>query len=171
MIPPDVLDQFKEMYHRCLGNNSNPNENIQRVNENDIGDNLQFPDWQCVESLCEDFGVYIDENCSIHEEFIGHTFDLDREGFIQIVKMIPYMMIETIHACPCCELYNNCYFNHLDVPVPIDYFICHHGTFFFVNTTELINHFSVQLHPKINDDIKRYHQFFISSYHFISIVQ
>ena len=24
------------------------------VNENEIGENLQFPDWQCVDSLCED---------------------------------------------------------------------------------------------------------------------
>ena len=31
LIPNDVLDQFKEMYLRFLGNNPNPNENIQRV--------------------------------------------------------------------------------------------------------------------------------------------
>ena len=31
LIPYDVLDQLKEMYLRFSGNNSNPNENIQRV--------------------------------------------------------------------------------------------------------------------------------------------
>ena len=31
LIPPDVLDQFKEMYHRYSGKIPNPNENIQRV--------------------------------------------------------------------------------------------------------------------------------------------
>ena len=30
LIPTDVLDQFKEMYHRFSVNNPNPNENIQR---------------------------------------------------------------------------------------------------------------------------------------------
>ena len=118
---------------------------------------MQFPDWQCVYSLYEDIGDYLDNNCSIHDNFNGHRFDLDREGFIQIVKMIPYMMIERIYACLCCELFNNCYFNHLDVPVPIYYYICHHGIGLFVNITELINHFSVHQHPKTNDDINCYH--------------
>ena len=109
---------------------------------------MQFSDWQCVESLCKDIGDYLDENCSIHEDFEGHIFDLDRKGFIQIVKMIPYMMIKTIYACLCCELFDNCYFSDLNVPVLIDYFSCHHGIGLFINITELINHFSVQLHPK-----------------------
>ena len=55
------------------------------VNENDIGDLLEFPDWQCVDSLYEDIGDYLDDNCSIHNYFKGHRFDLDRKGFIQIV--------------------------------------------------------------------------------------
>ena len=85
--------------------------------------------------------------------------------------MVTYMMIERMHACQSCELFNHCYFNHLDVPVPIDYFTCHNGIRLFVNITELINHFSVHQHPKRNDDINRYHQFFISGFRFISIVQ
>ena len=68
--------------------------------------------------------------------------------FIQIVKMISYMMIERIHACTCCELFNNYYFNHLNILVPIDYFTCHHVIGIFVNVTKLINHFSVYQHPK-----------------------
>ena len=74
--------------------------------------------------------------------------------------MIPYMMIEKIYTSPCCQLFKNCYFNHLDVPVLIDYFTCHHGIGLFDNITSLINYFSVQQHPKINDDINRYHQIF-----------
>ena len=81
------------------------------------------------------------------------------------------MMIEIIDVCLCCKIYNNCYYNHFELPIPIDYFTCNHGTGYFVNNTEPINHFSVQLHPKINDDINRYHQIFISGYHFISIIQ
>ena len=94
-------------------------------------------------SLCEDFGNYSDDNCSIHEDFKDNRFDLDRKDFIQIVKITPYMMIETIHAFPWCELFNNYYFDELDVPVPIDFFTCHHGIDHFVNITELINNFSV----------------------------
>ena len=74
--------------------------------------------------------------------------------------MIPYMMIEKIYASLCCQLFQNRYFNHLDVPVLIDYFTCHHGIGLFDNITGLINYFSVQQHPKINDDINRYHQIF-----------
>ena len=118
------------------------------VNENEIGENLQFPDWQCVDSLCEDIEHYLDENHSLHDEYKGHKFDLDREGFIQIVKMISYMMIETNHACPCCKIFKNCYFEHFDVTIPIHYFTCNHGTGYFINNTELINHLSVQLHPE-----------------------
>ena len=65
------------------------------------------------------------------------------------------MMIEIIYACSCCELFNNYFFNHLDIPVPIDYFTCHHGISLFVIVTELINHFSVHQHPKTNDDVNR----------------
>ena len=100
---------------------------------------------------------YLDENHSLHEEYRSHKFDLDREGFIPIVKMTPYMMIEQNHACPCCNLFTNCHFLYFDVTIPIDYFTCNHGTGYFVNNTELINHLSVQLHPKINDDVDRYH--------------
>ena len=57
-------------------------------------------------------------------------------------------MIERIHACTCCELFNNYYFNHLNILVPIDYFTCHHVIGIFVNVTKLINHFSVYQHPK-----------------------
>ena len=141
------------------------------VNENEIGENLQFPDWQCVYSLCEDIEHYSDENHYLPDEYKVHKFDLDREGFIQIVKMIPYMMIEKNHAYPCCKIFKNCYLEHFELIIPIDYFTCNHKTGYFVNNTELINHLSVQLHPKINDDINRYHQMFISGYHFISIVQ
>ena len=73
------------------------------VNGNEIVENLQFPDWQCVYSLCEDIEHYLNENHSLHDEYKGHKFDLDREGFIQIVKMIPYILIEKNHACPCCK--------------------------------------------------------------------
>ena len=69
-------------------------------------------------------------------------------------------MIEQHHACSCCKLFKNCYFQHFDVTIPTDYFTYNHGTGYFVNNTELINHLSVQLHPKINDDLNRYHQFF-----------
>ena len=31
LIPADMLDKFKEIYHRVTGKTSNPNENIQRV--------------------------------------------------------------------------------------------------------------------------------------------
>ena len=54
---------------------------------------MQFPDWQCVDSSCEHIGPYLDENHSLHDEYEDHKFDLDREDFIQIVKIIPYMMI------------------------------------------------------------------------------
>ena len=37
---------------------------------------------------------YLDENNSIYDDYKDHIFYLDREGFIQIVKIIPYMMIE-----------------------------------------------------------------------------
>ena len=67
--------------------------------------------------------------------------------------MNPYMMIEKRHICLCWQLFNNCYFNHLDVPVPIDYFVCHHGIGLFDNITDLINHFSVQQRPKTNNVI------------------
>ena len=81
-------------------------------------------------------------------------------------------MNERMHACPSCELFNHFYFNHLDIPVPIDYFTCHNGIYIFVNIAELINHFSVHQHPKRKDDINRYHQFFyiwISFYQYCSI--
>ena len=83
---------------------------------------MQFPDWQCVHSLFKDIEHYLDENHSLHDEYKGHNFDLDREGFIQIVKMIPYMMIETNYACPCCKILKKCYFEHFEVTIPIDYF-------------------------------------------------
>ena len=76
------------------------------------------------------------------------------------------------HACSCCKIFKNCYFEHFDVTIPIDYFTYNHGTGYFVNNTELINHLSVQLHPKINDDVNRYHQFFyiwLSFYEYCSI--
>ena len=142
------------------------------VNDNEISEDLQFPDWYSVDLLCEDIGIYLDENHSLHDEYRGHKFDLDRESFIQIVNMIPYMMIEQNHACPCCNLFTNCYFTHFGVTIPIDYFTCNHATGYFVNNTELINHLSVQLHPKINDDVNRYHQIFyiwLSFYEYSSI--
>ena len=37
------------------------------VNENDIGESLQFLDWQCDESLYEDIGDYLDENYSLND--------------------------------------------------------------------------------------------------------
>ena len=88
---------------------------------------MQFPNWQYVESLYEDIGDYLDENCSIYDDFKGHRFDLDRKDFIQILKIILYIMIERIHAYRCCELFNDYYLNHSDVPVSIDNFTCHHG--------------------------------------------
>ena len=114
---------------------------------------MQFPVWQCVNSLYEDIGDYLDDTYSLHDDYTGHWFDLDKEGFIQIVNTILYMMIEKRHICLYWQLFNNCYFNHLDVPVPIDYFVCHHGIGLFDNITDLINHFSVQQRPKTNNVI------------------
>ena len=39
------------------------------VNENEIGEKLQFPVWQCVDSLCDDIEYYLDENHSLHDEY------------------------------------------------------------------------------------------------------
>ena len=42
------------------------------VNENDISNLLQFPVWQCVNSLYEDIGDYLDDNYSLHDDYTGH---------------------------------------------------------------------------------------------------
>ena len=40
LIPSDVLDPLKEMYHEYLGNNPNPNENIQRFKIKSMNDHF-----------------------------------------------------------------------------------------------------------------------------------
>ena len=62
------------------------------VNETDISVDLQFPDWECVDTLYESIRNYFDDNYSIHYDYKGYRFDLDREGFIDIVRIIPYML-------------------------------------------------------------------------------
>ena len=70
------------------------------VNESDIAIGLYFPDWQCVDTLNEDVGSYLDDDYSIYDDYNGHRFDLNRKGFIKFVKIIPYMLIERIYTCP-----------------------------------------------------------------------
>ena len=82
--------------------------------------------------------IYLEKNYSIHGEYKGHRFNLDGEGFINILKMIPYMMIERIYTCLCCHLFQNCYFQHLNIPIPINYFLCHHGFVFIIQLILLI---------------------------------
>ena len=69
--------------------------------------NLQCPDWQCVYSLVEDIWTFVDDKHYIHDKYKGRRFDLGREGFVKIVKMIPYMMNERTYA------YSFCHFSKL----------------------------------------------------------
>lgn len=59
------------------------------VNEYDIGVDFRFLDQECVDTLNEDIWNCLDDNYSIHDDYSCHIFDLDREGFINIVKIIP----------------------------------------------------------------------------------
>ena len=105
---------------------------------------MQLPDLKYVDTLIEDIRIYLDKDYSIHNDYNCHRFKLDRKGFIDIVKIIPYMSIERIYTCPYYHLFKSCHFQHLNVPIPIDYFTCYRGIVFFDNVTNLINHFSVQ---------------------------
>ena len=42
---------------------------LKDVNENDIGEILQFPDCQYVDSLYEDIGNYLDEHYPLHDDY------------------------------------------------------------------------------------------------------
>ena len=72
------------------------------------------------------------DNYSIHDEYKGHRLDLDREGFIKILKTIPFTMIKRIYTCPYYHLFKSCHFQHLNVPIPIDYFTCYRGIVFLI---------------------------------------
>ena len=84
-----------------------------------------FPDFDSWERLyCilgDDLHDAIDDDQFANSQF---PFDLDREDYKKIIRVIPYMLIEQTHVCPCCVKFDNQFFYNFLVPNPIDYFKC-----------------------------------------------
>ena len=62
------------------------------VNNSDIGYVFHFSKYLYFLTIIEDIDIYFDDNYSIHYDYKGYRFDVDREGFIDIVRIIPYML-------------------------------------------------------------------------------
>ena len=80
---------------------------------------MQASDYDCFDMLYESISNHIHETNSEYDKVSNHKFDLNRNCYIDIVKKIPYILIEIVYTCPCCSSLKNSYVDNLNVPVPI----------------------------------------------------
>ena len=78
-------------------------------NINNIGDDLQFRDWEYGDTLFYSIKTLIRETNSDYDELKNHRFDLNGNNFMNIVKTIPYILIERLYACLCFFCFQNCF--------------------------------------------------------------
>ena len=121
----------------------------------------QFPDWSCWESFYESIGAIEDEDDQFY--YRDSIFSYNRGDFKKLIKIIPYLLIESHFFCPCCNKFDNYFLYNFDAPTTVAYFTCYNEKAVFKDATEQLKHFEVNgniKNPSINDRVHRFHQVF-----------
>ena len=79
-----------------------------------------FPDRDCWPGFIGDLSSdYVDEYESKFDDFRNYKFDLIRINFKDIIKPIPYMLIDSYLVCPCSFTFKDYFFQTPQLVPPI----------------------------------------------------
>ena len=78
-----------------------------------LDEDHQFPAWSCSNSFYDSIGEHLYDEEDDMKEYRDTQLFYSREYFRKLVKSIPYVLIERICFCPCCNKFDDIFYTPL----------------------------------------------------------